>query len=75
MRPAKSALRFPIADPKQKDIEALAFLIWEQQGCPENKAKENWIEAEYQILSRSLIHEQSVAQMDNAQRSRGLGSL
>jgi hypothetical protein len=66
---------FRMADGNQKDIEALAFLIWQQQGCPENRSEEHWLEAEYQILSRSLVNGQSVAQTDNDLHSRGLGSL
>ena len=63
-------------DPDQKlAIEDLALLIWKRQGCPEGKAVEHWLEAEYIILSRSLINEDSKEQRDNYVRSRGLGSL
>jgi hypothetical protein len=64
-----------MSHPHQPEIEALAYLIWQQQGCPENRSSEHWIEAEYQILSRSLIHVTDEAQIDNDLHSRGLGPL
>ena len=64
-----------MAGDRREEIEALAYLIWEQQGRPENSAEQIWLEAEYQVLSRSLIHEQSIAHVDSDLHSRGLGSL
>ncbi len=64
-----------MSDSTKPEIEALANLIWERQGRPENKSQEHWLEAEYQILSKSLVHEKGAAQNDYDLRSRGLGSL
>jgi len=64
-----------MSDSTKPQIEALAYLIWEKQGRPENRSEEHWIEAEYHILARSLVHEKSEAQADNDLRSRGLGPL
>jgi len=31
---------------KHREIERLAFLIWQERGCPAGCAEENWFEAE-----------------------------
>jgi hypothetical protein len=41
----------------REEIEVLAYLIWKQQGCPEGRALEHWLEAEYLVHTRSFIHE------------------
>jgi hypothetical protein len=64
-----------MSDSNKTEIEALAHLIWERQGRPENKSQEHWLEAEYHILQKSLVHETSEAQIDNDVYSRGLGPL
>ena len=57
------------------EIEALANLIWERQGRPENLSEEHWLEAEYQILQKSLVHEKGAAHDDNDLHPRGLGPV
>ncbi len=54
------------------NIEELAYHLWEQQGRPENRSAENWLEAEYR--ARSLI---PVTENENEAdlRMRGLGPL
>ena len=64
-----------MSDYTKPEIEALAHLIWERQGRPENKSNEHWLEAEYQILRKSLVHEKGAAQVDSDLHSRGLGPL
>jgi hypothetical protein len=52
--------------------EELAYLLWEQQGRPENRSAENWLEAE--CIARSL----AAATKDEIEadlRMRGLGPL
>jgi hypothetical protein len=36
---------------QQRDIQMLAFYIWERNGRPDNRALEHWLEAEYLILT------------------------
>lgn len=64
-----------MSDSTKPEIEALANLIWEQQGRPENKSEEHWLEAEYTILQKSLVHEKGAAHDDSDLHSRGLGPL
>lgn len=40
---------------QQRDIEMLAFFIWERNGRPEGRALEHWLEAEYLILTGWFI--------------------
>lgn len=61
--------------PTQEEIGALAQLLWEQQGRPQNRATDHWLEAEYRLLSRSLVNDPHHAQDEIDLRSRGLGSL
>jgi hypothetical protein len=41
-----------------RDIEVLAFFIWEKQGFPHGRALEHWLEAEYLIRTRSFVQEE-----------------
>ncbi len=64
-----------MSDATKPEIEALAHLIWERQGRPENKSEEHWLEAEYQILQKSLVPEKGAARADSDLHSRGLWPL
>ena len=37
--------------PTPEEIARCAFLIWEQEGFPEGRALEHWLEAETQLLA------------------------
>jgi hypothetical protein len=56
------------------NTEELAYLLWERQGRPANRAAQNWVEAEY------LAHPPTAAQPTDREsevdlRMRGLGPL
>ena len=40
------------ANPSQEEIANLAYTLWQQRGCPEASADEDWIEAERELRSR-----------------------
>ena len=48
-RPGSVQRRSPTADPSREDIAKLAYVLWQQHGCPEESAEENWLEAERQL--------------------------
>lgn len=37
--------------PTHEEIAARAYLLWQQRGCPDGSANEDWIKAEQQLLS------------------------
>jgi Protein of unknown function (DUF2934) len=41
--------------PTHDDIAALAYALWEQQGCPEGTSEENWLTAEKQLLANREV--------------------
>jgi hypothetical protein len=51
---ARRATEAPIGvvdapDPSNDEIAARAYDLWQKQGCPEGRERENWIEAERQL--------------------------
>jgi hypothetical protein len=40
-------------NPAQQDIANLAYGIWQEKGCPNGTAEEDWLEAEQGLLSNS----------------------
>ncbi len=36
---------------QRRDIEKLAYLIWERGGRPSGRALDHWLEAEYLVLT------------------------
>lgn len=43
-----------IALPSQSEIAALAYALWEEQGCPHGNDLDHWLRAE-QILREKII--------------------
>jgi hypothetical protein len=43
------------AQPTHKDIEVCAYWIWEQEGRPEGRALDHWLQAELQLLFASIL--------------------
>jgi DUF2934 family protein len=43
------------ANPSQQDIANLAYALWQQRGCPEDSAEEDWTEAERQLVQSSSV--------------------
>jgi len=39
----------PGMDPNRDRIAEAAYQIWQEQGCPEGVAEQNWIEAERRV--------------------------
>jgi hypothetical protein len=37
-----------------EDIAALAYALWQEQGCPDGKQEENWLKAELQLTAKAL---------------------
>jgi Protein of unknown function (DUF2934) len=55
--------------------EELAYLLWEQQGRPENRSVENWLEAEYLAHPLGGSQPATKAESEVDLRMRGLGPL
>ena len=55
--------------------EELAYLLWEQQGRPENRSAENWLQAEYLAQSVSVLLKPERGENEIDLRMRGLGPL
>jgi hypothetical protein len=45
-------------DEETESTEVLAYLIWEQEGYPEDQSLRHWLEAETLISTKSLLEEQ-----------------
>ena len=60
---------------KGPKTEELAYLLWEQQGRPENRSAENWLEAEYLAKSMSAPLKPMIGENEIDLRMRGLGPL
>jgi len=58
-----------------RTTEELAYLLWERQGRPQNRAAENWMEAEYLAHPPTLLQPPRDAEMEVDLRMRGLGPL
>jgi hypothetical protein len=43
-----------MTDDQLRDIQMLAFFIWERNGRPEGRALDHWLEAEYLVLTGSF---------------------
>jgi hypothetical protein len=39
----------PTTNPEKKMVEALAYQLWLQRGCPIGSEQEDWLEAERQL--------------------------
>lgn len=39
---------------QQRDIQILAYFIWERNGRPEGHSLDHWLEAEYLVLTGSF---------------------
>jgi hypothetical protein len=52
-QPGAVQRRSRTADLSREDIARLAYLLWQQRGCPEDSAEENWLEAERQLGENS----------------------
>jgi hypothetical protein len=42
----------PSSEVGGEEIARLAYLLWEQAGCPEGQSEQHWLEAERQLRSR-----------------------
>jgi hypothetical protein len=36
-----------------EQIASLAYVLWQQRGCPEGSSEEDWFKAEQKLLARS----------------------
>jgi hypothetical protein len=41
------------------DVSERAYAIWEQAGCPEGKALDNWLQAEAELSQISVLRQKS----------------
>jgi len=48
-QPGSVQRRSTTLDPSREDIAKLAYVLWQQHGCPEDSAEANWLEAERQL--------------------------
>jgi hypothetical protein len=64
-----------MSKPTKSNTEDLAFLLWEQQGRPEGRSMEGWLEAEDRKLAKAFREQENGAQREINLRSRGLGPL
>jgi len=39
----------PSSEPTREDIETIAYLVWEQEGCPDGNHETHWLQAEAQL--------------------------
>src|ERR1700761_2753731 len=58
-----------------RKTEELADLLWERQGRPQNRAAENWMEAEYQAHPPTVLQPLRDLEKEVDLRMRGLGPL
>ena len=54
-KPVESAQQ-PDAAPRHEDVEVLAYRLWQEAGCRDGCAEEDWYRAE-QLLKRAVSEE------------------
>ena len=55
-RPARHVAEVnDLADAMRADIAELAYLLWEENGCPSGSAQSDWLEAERTIQARIYL--------------------
>jgi hypothetical protein len=47
----------------RRDIETLAYFIWEKQGCPSDRAMEHWLEAEYLVYTHAFSNDRPLPEV------------
>lgn len=52
--------------PTHDEIAACAHMIYEQEGCPEGKSMEHWLQAEAQLTAERKAQAQSAASAKSA---------
>lgn len=57
--PAEPLPAQPLANdrpgPTHEEIVSLAYVLWQQRGCPEGSSEEDWFRAEQELLGRSQL--------------------
>ncbi len=54
-KPSKTVKQRKYVTAELDMIQTRAYYIWEQNGCPENSALENWIQAEQELLKEGRL--------------------
>ena len=58
------------SNPTEHDIAVCAYCIWEQEGSPEGRALEHWLQAELQLAASSQHDEAATGQKQGNPRKR-----
>jgi hypothetical protein len=60
----------PLAEPISEQIAALAYALWQERGCPEGAAEQDWFEAEQQVRARIDSQSEIVTALSRAPENR-----
>jgi hypothetical protein len=52
------------------DVSERAYAIWEQAGCPEGAALDNWLQAEAELSEAPVLQQKSDARNTAPKRGR-----
>jgi len=52
------------------DVSERAYAIWEQAGCPEGRALDNWLQAEVELSQMSVLQQKSDGRNTVPQKGR-----
>ena len=58
------------SEPTQHDIQVCAYCIWEQEGRPEGRALDHWLQAELQLVVASILRDGGTEERKSAAAHR-----
>ena len=56
--------------PLSEQIAALAYSLWQERGCPEGTAEEDWFRAEQEVQAKQESQTEIVSTLTRARRNR-----
>jgi hypothetical protein len=56
--------------PLSEQIAALAYSLWQERGCPEGTAQEDWFRAEQEVQAKQESQSEIVSTLTRVRRNR-----
>jgi len=56
--------------PLSEQIAALAYALWQERGCPEGTAEEDWFRAEQEVQARRESQSEIVSTLSRVRKNR-----
>jgi hypothetical protein len=65
----------PDGETLSEQIAALAYALWQDRGCPDGTADEDWFRAEQEIQARNQSQSEIVSTLTRVRRSRRISQV